>query len=124
VVRPDEEPEHRERDARVGDEAVAEDLLAREGGDDLAHDAHAGQDHDVDGRVRVEPEEVLEEERVPADRRDRRSHVEEPLGREQKDRDRDDGRPEHDDEARRVGGPDEERKAEPGQARARASGGS
>ena len=31
-------------------------------------DAHAGHDHDVDGRVRVEPEEVLEQHRVAAER--------------------------------------------------------
>ena len=30
--------------------------------------AHAREDHDVDGRVRVEPEEVLEEHRVAAER--------------------------------------------------------
>ncbi len=31
--------------------------------------AHRRQDHDVDGRVGVEPEEVLEEHRVAAQRR-------------------------------------------------------
>ena len=51
---------------------VAEDLLAAEGRDQLADDAHRRQDHDVDGRVRVEPEQVLEEHRVAAERADRR----------------------------------------------------
>jgi hypothetical protein len=48
------------------DRGVAEDALAAEGGDHLGDDAHAGQDHDVDGGVRVEPEQVLEEKRVAA----------------------------------------------------------
>ena len=42
---------------------VAEDPLAREAGHELADHAHGGQDHDVDRGVRVEPEEVLEEDR-------------------------------------------------------------
>ena len=66
---PDEEAEDRDREARKRDEAVAENLLARHRGDELADDAHARQDHDVDRRVRVEPEEVLEEHRVAAERR-------------------------------------------------------
>jgi hypothetical protein len=35
--------------------------------DDLGDDAHARQDHDVDGRVAVEPEEVLVQHRVAAE---------------------------------------------------------
>ena len=72
VVRPDEEAEHRDRQARERDERVAEDVLAREAGDDLADHAHRRQDHDVDRRVRVEPEQVLEEHRVAAERAGRR----------------------------------------------------
>ena len=53
---------------RHGDELVAEDALAREAGDELADHAHGRQDHDVDGGVRVEPEQVLEEHRVAAQR--------------------------------------------------------
>ena len=46
---------------------VAEDALAGEAGDDFADHAHAGQDHDVDGRVGVEPEQVLEQQRIAAE---------------------------------------------------------
>ena len=35
---------------------------------DLADHAHRRQDHDVDGRVRVEPEQVLEQHRIAAQR--------------------------------------------------------
>ena len=68
VVRPHEEAEDGNRQAREGDERVAEDALAREAGDDLADRAHRRQNHDVDGRVRVEPEHVLEQHRVAAER--------------------------------------------------------
>ena len=60
MVAPDQESDHGDADAGPGDEFVAEDFLARETGDNLAHHAHAGQDHDVDRRVRVEPEQMLE----------------------------------------------------------------
>jgi hypothetical protein len=68
--------------------------LREKRGDELADHAHGRQDHDVDGRVRVEPEEVLEEHRVAAERRVEDADVEQPLGRDQQDRDRDDRRAE------------------------------
>ena len=85
VVAPDQEAEHRDGDAGEGDEVVAEDPLAREGGDELADHAHRRQDHDVDRRVRVEPEQVLEEHRVAAQLRIEDAEVEQPLGRDQQD---------------------------------------
>ena len=69
VVAPDQEAEDGDREAREGDELVAEDRLAREAAIDLADHAHRRQDHDVDGRVGVEPEQVLEQHRVAAERR-------------------------------------------------------
>jgi hypothetical protein len=35
-------------------------------GDHLRYDAHGRKNHDVDGRVAVEPEQMLEEDRVAA----------------------------------------------------------
>src|ERR1700747_409011 len=66
VVRPDEESEDGDRDRREGDEAVSEDALAREAGDDFSDYAHRGQDHDIDGGMRVKPEQVLEQKRITA----------------------------------------------------------
>jgi hypothetical protein len=66
VVAPDEEADHRDGDRRPGDEFIAEDLLAGEGGDDLADHTHARQDHDVDRRMRIEPKEMLEQDRIAA----------------------------------------------------------
>ena len=76
VVRPDREAEHDDRHQRQRHQPVAEDRLPAEDGYDLAHDPEAGQHHDVDGRVRVEPEDVLVAERVAAPDRveERRVH--------------------------------------------------
>ena len=108
--------------AREGDEAVAEDVLPREAGDELRDDAHPRQHHDVDGRVRVEPEQVLEEHRIAADRRVEDADAQHALEGEQQDRDRDDRRPQDHDQAGRVVRPHEERQPEPRHARARACG--
>ena len=62
-------------------------------GDDLADHAHRRQDHDVDGRVRVEPEQVLEEHRVAAAARVEDADAEEPLDDQQQQRDGDTGVP-------------------------------
>src|SRR3972149_686434 len=55
-------------DAQTGesDKFVAENMPMREGGDEFADNGHAGQNHDIYGRVRVEPEEMLEQNRVAA----------------------------------------------------------
>ena len=51
---------------REGDKVVSENALAREAGDDLADHAHRRQNHDVDGGMGVEPEQVLEEQGIAA----------------------------------------------------------
>jgi hypothetical protein len=64
---PDEEADDGDRNRAEGDEGVAEDALAAEAGDELADHAHGRQDHDVDGRVTVEPEDVLKQHGVSTD---------------------------------------------------------
>ena len=66
-------------------------MLAREDRDELADHAHARQDHDVDGRVRVEPEEVLEQHRVAAQRRVEDADAEHALDDQQQQRDAETG---------------------------------
>ena len=122
VVAPDEEAEDRDRQAREGDEAVSEHLLAGDGRDELAHDAHRRQDHDVDRRMGVEPEQVLEQHGVAAEPRVEEAETKRTFSRHERDRDRDDRRAENHYEARRVDGPHEERQAEPREARAPACG--
>jgi hypothetical protein len=66
VVRPDRVAENDDPDQRQRHQPVAEDRLAGVGRDDLGDDPEAGQHHDVDGRVRVEPEDVLVADDVAA----------------------------------------------------------
>ena len=62
---------------------IAEDRLLREDRNDLGDDREARHDHDVNGRMRVEPEEVLEEHRIAAERRIEDADVEDPLHEQQ-----------------------------------------
>ncbi len=97
--------------------AVAEQRLAREAGDHFADDAHAGQDHDVDGRVAVEPEQVLEQQRIAAQRRVEDADAEDALDHFEGQRHRQHGNGEQEDEAGGIDGPDEDRQPPPRQAR-------
>ena len=92
-------------------------LFREKAGDDLADRSHRRQDHDVDRRVRVEPEHVLEEHRVPAKHRVEDTEVEEALDGQCERRDGNHRRPEDLYEARRVDRPHEQRQPEPGQPR-------
>jgi hypothetical protein len=66
MVRPHDEAEHGNRQAGEGDEAIPEDLLSRECRDEFALHAERGQDHDIHRRMRVEPEQVLKQDRITA----------------------------------------------------------
>ncbi|MPL92010.1 hypothetical protein SDC9_38099 [bioreactor metagenome] len=66
VVRPDDEAQDPDRHHRIDHRQIAEDRLAREGGDDVADDAEARQDDDVDLGVAEEPQDVLVKDRVTA----------------------------------------------------------
>ena len=117
VVAPDEEADHRDGEEGRDHHRIAEDAAPREAGDDLRHHAHAGQQHDVDGRVRVEPEHVLEDDRVAAPRGVEQPQPEEPLGHHHQERGGERGRAQHDDDRGRVERPDEERQPPPAEPR-------
>ena len=76
---PNHEPKHGNRHARAGDPAVTEDTFAREAGDQFTDYAHARQNHDVNGRVRIEPEQVLKENWVAAEFRIENADAPEPF---------------------------------------------
>ncbi len=80
---------------------------------DLADDPHRREDHDVDRRMGVEPEQMLEEHRIAAEGRVEDAEVQHPLGRHQQHGDGDDRRPQDHDETRRVVRPHEQRQPEP-----------
>ena len=69
---------------------VAENRLSTEHGEYLGDDPHAGQNHDIDRRVRVHPEQVLEHQRVAALRRVEQADAEQALDHDQKHGDADD----------------------------------
>ena len=117
VVAPDEECDHRDGNAGPDDELVAEQLLAGEYRNDLRHDAEAGQDHDVDRGMRVEPEQMLEQQRVATQPGIEHADMEHGLEQQQQQRDRQNRRCQHEDDAGRIQRPDEYRQAIPGQAR-------
>ena len=63
--------------------AMDEDALAREAGDDLGDDAHRRQNHDVDGGMGIEPEQMLEQERIAAESGIENAEVQGTLGSDQ-----------------------------------------
>ena len=95
MMSPHQEPEHCDGNTRKCNKFVAEYRLSGETGDQLAHDAHARQNHDVDGRMRVEPEQVLKQNRIAAEGRIEDSGVQEALEAEQQDRDGEDRSTQH-----------------------------
>ena len=66
VVRPDHEAEHANRHYGPDHHAVAEDVLACMGADQVRDQAEGRQGDDVDLRVAEEPEQVLEQDRAAA----------------------------------------------------------
>ena len=66
VVAPDQEAEEADAQDGVHHRFVAEDRLAREGGEQVRSHAHARQNRDVDFGVAEEPEEVLPQQRRAA----------------------------------------------------------
>ena len=95
---------------------VAEYGLAGKRADDFADHTHGGQHHDVHGRVRVEPEEMLEEHRVAAAGGVEDAEMEHALHEEQHDGDGQHRGAEHLNQAGGVVRPDEQGHAEPGHA--------
>ena len=69
VMSPDQEPDQADSRGREHQALVAEQVLAGERGQHLGHNPHSRQHHDVDGRVGIEPEEVLPEDRIATRRR-------------------------------------------------------
>src|ERR1035437_540572 len=116
VMCPHQESKDRDGYARQSDKLVAEDALAGRARNELADHAHRRQDHDVDRGMRVEPEQVLEQERVAAKRGIENAKMEEALDSHEYDGDGDYRRAENHDQTGSVVGPDEERQAVPGEA--------
>ena len=110
-MRPDREAEHEDGEQRKRHHAVAEDRFSRLGRDDLGDDPEAGQDHDVDGRVRVEPEDVLVGDDVAVEGGIEEARAERAVEQHQELRAGDERRRDHDQKRGREVGPDQQRHA-------------
>src|SRR5438445_329054 len=66
MVCPDQKSEDCNRNTRHRHEVVTEDAFAGETGDHFALYRHRRQDHDVDRRVRVKPEQMLKQQGIAA----------------------------------------------------------
>src|SRR5579863_4642866 len=108
MVSPDQERDDGDGDARERHEAVTEDTFLRERGDEFTDHAHRRQDHDVDRRMGVKPEQVLEEDRIAAYRRIEDAYVEAALDGHQAQGDGKHRRPEDLNDAGGVDRPEEE----------------
>jgi len=108
VVSPNHEGHEGNRDARERDRFVAEDAALRVRGEDLGGDTHARQNHDVNGRMAVEPEEVLEQNWVTAQGRIEDADVEGSFEDQQHEGDAENWRRENLDDARGVERPEHE----------------
>ena len=117
MVTPDQKTEHGNGQARKSDEGITEDIFAREVCDQLTDHAHAGQDHDVDRRMGVEPEEMLKQDRIAPSSGIKNADMRQPFEGQQQNRDRDYRRAQNHDQAGGVMGPDKKRQTKPGHAR-------
>jgi hypothetical protein len=113
---PDQEAEEGDGQAGEGHELVAEDLLPGEGGDDFTGHAHGRQNHDVDGRMGVEPEEMLVEQGITTECGIEDADVQHSLDHEEHQSDGQDRCGQKHDDAGGVEGPDHQRQPEPGQS--------
>src|SRR5690554_385467 len=117
MVTPDEEAEETERDRAHRNEHVAVDVAAAERCDELVHNRHTREDHDVDRRMRVEPEEVLEEDGIATERRVEDTDLKDLLDEEKEHGDGEDRRREDLNDRGGVKPPNEEREAIPAEPR-------
>src|SRR4029077_3855998 len=111
MVRPDEESEDRDGYRGEGDEAISKDALAREAGNDLGDDAHRGQNHDVDGGMRIEPEQMLEQDGIAAEFGVEDAEVQRAFGGDQRESDSEDRRAQKLNDAGCIMRPDEQGQA-------------
>ncbi|OIQ64112.1 hypothetical protein GALL_543410 [mine drainage metagenome] len=113
VVGPDQAAHTGDRHAGEGDGLVAEDGAPGEGGQDLRDRPHGRQDHDVDGRMGVDPEQVLVKEWIAALGGIADPDAEHPFEDHEDEGDGEDGRGQDLDPGGGVDRPAEERHPEP-----------
>jgi len=115
---PHQKSEHRDRKACERDKFVSENPFTRKACHQFANNSHAGQDHDVDGRMRIEPEQMLKQQRISAKFWVEDADMEATFNTDEQQRYRDHGSAKHHDQGGRIIRPDKQ-----GQPKPRQSGG-
>src|SRR5947207_13009246 len=105
---PNEKSQHGDREAGKRDKLITKYILAREVRNQLADHTHGREDHDVDRRMRVKQEQMLEQDRIAAGCRIEDADVREPLKGNQQNGNSYHGRAEYHDQAGRTMVPDKQ----------------
>src|SRR2546421_4817741 len=85
MMAPNQETENGDGQAREGHKLITEDIFAREVRNQLADYTHRRQHHDVNRRMRVKPEEMLEQDWIASGRRIENAYMCEAFERHQQD---------------------------------------
>src|SRR5205085_4192722 len=102
---PDHEAEDGNGHAGTTHPRVPKNAFTGEASDQLADHAHSWQDHDVNGGMRIEPEEMLKKNRVASELRVKNSNAPQTFDRHERERDCQHGCGEDQNQARRIKGP-------------------
>src|ERR1041385_2806573 len=114
---PDQKTEKGNAQGGEGDEVIAKNSFARKARHQLTDNTHSRKNHDVDGGMRVEPEEVLVQQWIAAQRRIEDADVKESFDGDEHQGDGEHGRRQHENYAGGIDGPNEQRQTEPSQTR-------
>src|SRR5262245_54509975 len=114
VMAPHQKTDHRNGKASECNNTVAEYPFARKTSDQLAHDTHGRQKHDVYRGMGIEPEEVLKQHRVSSQSRIEDPQAKNPLESHQDQGNGNNRRAENKNNTGRVKRPYEKRQTKPG----------
>ena len=117
MVSPDQEAKECDCERGECNEVVTEHSFSRKCGDNFGDNTKARQNHDVNRRVAIEPEHVLEKNWVSSKLWAEDWKLERSLEDNAEKRDRNDWSSEHHDDASCILGPNEEWEPEPGHTR-------
>ena len=115
VVSPHQKAEDRDGKAGIADERVAKRTPPRKTGDDLADHPQPRQHHDVNRRMRIEPEQMLEQDRVAPQLGIENADAQAALHENQQQRHRQHRRGQHHDQAGGIDRPQKQRQPRPRQ---------
>ena len=114
---PDQKTNNGDAETGRSHEMISEEAFASEGRHDFRHHSHSRKDHDVNGRMGIEPEQVLEQDRIAAPRRVEESDMKDSFHGHQGNGNGDYRSSQDENDRGGVVGPHEEGQPEPGHSR-------